>query len=202
MVLSYLTVTERCYAKEAFKPATRADTINDNWPCSYLFYNQSKIRERSGKDDDSHLQPYVDRPWEVEKGGGDPPSPGGGIALSENDSFPSHFVKTKLNPNAEKVVYFDRLWYFSCFSLEVREWSDACVDRCVFIPEQICLRTPTNMFHISWQIYAAYLHKYIRLAHKSVYLVLQICCFRPTNMFTKFIKFPVQLTGFWLSNSI
>ena len=126
------------------------------------FYNWSRVRGRSGNDGDSYLQHYVGRPWEVEKDGGAPPSTGGGIALSENDSFPLilsmtfvKFCKTERNPNTEKVEDFDRFWYFSCFSLEVRQSSDACVDRCVFIPEQICLRTPTNMFHISWQIYAA-----------------------------------------------
>ena len=64
--------------------------------------------------------------------------------------FFSLFVncKTERNPNAEKAVDFDRggFWYFSCFRLEVRQSSDACVDRCVFIQEQICLRTPTNIF--------------------------------------------------------
>ena len=105
------------------------------------------------------------------------------------------FCKTKRNPNVKKKVGdFDRLWYFSCFSLEVREWSDACVDRCVFIPEQICLRTPTNMFHISWQIYAAYSHKYISLIYFKN--GPQICLFDPTNMFFSSDKYVHQIYKF------
>ena len=41
--------------------------------------------------------------------------------------------------------------------------------------------------------------KYISLYFK---IGPQICLFGPTNMFTKCINIPVQLTGFWLSNSI
>ena len=110
------------------------------------------------------------------------------------------FVKWKCR---KRRLWWGGFWYFSCFGLGVRQSSDACVDRCVFIQEQICLRTPTNMFHINWQIYFAWSNKYISFLWQIYFkITLQICLFGPTNIFTKCINIPIHLTGFWLFNPI
>ena len=110
------------------------------------------------------------------------------------------FVKWKCR---KRRLWWGGFWYFSCFGLGVRQSSDACVDRCVFIQEQICLRTPTNMFHINWQICFAWSNKYISFLWQIYFkITLQICLFGPTNIFTKCINIPLQLKGFWLFNPI
>ena len=90
---------------------------------------------------------------------------------------PSLLSTAKLKCRKSCRIWWGGFWYFSCFGLEVRQSSDACVDRCVFIQEQICLRTATNMFHINWQIYLAWSHKYISFLWQIYFKI------KPANLF-------------------
>ena len=90
---------------------------------------------------------------------------------------PSLLSTAKLKYRKSCRLWWGGFWYFSCFGLEVRQSSDACVDRCVFIQEQICLRTATNMFHINWQIYLAWSHKYISFLWQIYFKI------KPANLF-------------------
>ena len=97
---------------------------------------------------------YLVRCWEPE-GGGEPPSRGGGIASSEKSLkslsrislwWNCHLISSWI----EKFVVENDLDNASqCQTLKWR----SCTDRCVFIPEHICLPTSTNMFQIDRKIH-------------------------------------------------
>ena len=161
-----------------------------NWPCSYLVYNTihqltmqwSEQRWRHRNVGDSYLILVDTERWRrgvhllhraeasqaLEKS----------ILMLFCTFCPWLFSTAKLKgTQMQKKLWWGGFWYFSCFGLEVRQSSDACVDRCVFIQEQICLRTATNMFHINWQIYLAWSHKYISFLWQIYFKI------KPANLF-------------------
>ena len=160
-----------------------------NWPCSYLVYNTihqltmqwSEQRWRHGNVGDFYLILVDTERWRrgvhllhrAEASRALKKS----ILMLFQTFCPSLLSTAKLKCRKSCRLWWGGFWYFSCFGLEVRQSSDACVDRCVFIQEQICLRTPRNMFHINWQIYLAWSHKYISFLWQIYFKI------KPANLF-------------------